>query len=136
MKIIAVDFDGCLCENRWPEIGPPIWPTIHALQACKEDGDRLILWTCREGDRLDEAVMWCANRGLTFDAVNDNLPEMTERFNNNCRKVFAHEYWDDRAVAKGDCWYSWLVGQTYAVRLGKRPNGLKERLRFLFTGRS
>ena len=21
-KIIAVDFDGTLCEDRWPEIGP------------------------------------------------------------------------------------------------------------------
>ena len=23
VKIIAVDFDGTLCENRWPEIGKP-----------------------------------------------------------------------------------------------------------------
>ena len=22
-KIIAVDFDGTLCENKWPEIGKP-----------------------------------------------------------------------------------------------------------------
>ena len=24
MKIIAVDFDGTLCENKYPEIGEPV----------------------------------------------------------------------------------------------------------------
>ena len=31
-KAIAIDFDGCLCENAWPEIGAPHWDVIHAAQ--------------------------------------------------------------------------------------------------------
>ena len=27
-KIIAVDFDGTLCENKWPETGPPNQPLM------------------------------------------------------------------------------------------------------------
>lgn len=27
-RIIAVDFDGTLCENAWPEIGEPIEPIL------------------------------------------------------------------------------------------------------------
>lgn len=27
-KIIAIDFDGCLCENDWPRIGAPNWNVI------------------------------------------------------------------------------------------------------------
>lgn len=27
-KIIAVDFDGTLCENKFPEIGNPNWELI------------------------------------------------------------------------------------------------------------
>ena len=97
-KIIAVDFDGCLCENKWPEIGSPNWGAINELIRRKAEGDKVILWTCRADKMLEEAVLWCCNRGLKFDAVNDNLPENKEHFGNNCRKVFANEYWDDRAV--------------------------------------
>lgn len=98
MKIIAVDFDGCLCENAWPKIGRANRAVIEELIQRKAEGDKLILWTCRVGDRLEEAVSWCLNRGLKFDAINDNLPEMIEKFGNNCRKVYAHEYWDDKAL--------------------------------------
>ena len=97
-KTIAVDFDGCLCINRWPEIGEPRQQVINELVRAQAEGARLILWTCREGEALDVAIMWCLNHGLRFDAVNDNLPEHTEQYGNNCRKVFADEYWDDKAV--------------------------------------
>ena len=42
-------------------------------------GDRFILWTCRVGERLEEAVNWSAAQGLTFDAVNDNLRKIGPR---------------------------------------------------------
>ena len=97
-KIIAVDFDGCLCVKKWPEIGAANWKAINTLIRRKAEGDKIILWTCREGKMLDEAVLWCLNHGLKFDAVNDNLPQNKKFFGNNCRKIFANEYWDDRAV--------------------------------------
>lgn len=103
MKIIAVDFDGCLCRDKWPEIGAENWEIIHALVRRQADGDKVILWTCRCGDALDAAVSWCLNRGLKFDAINANLPGNIERYGNDCRKVFAHEYWDDKSVmVRGD----------------------------------
>lgn len=97
-KVIAVDFDGCLCVKKWPEIGAPNWDAIHALIRRKADGDKIILWTCRDGKQLEEAVLWCINHGLRFDAVNENLPENIKFFGNDCRKIWANEYWDDRAV--------------------------------------
>lgn len=98
--IIAVDFDGTLCENQFPEIGAPNTKLIKELIHRKENGDKLILWTNRVGDRLDEAVRWCQKQGLIFDAVNDNLPEIVEAFGSNSRKVFANIYIDDRAEAR------------------------------------
>ncbi len=95
-KIIAVDFDGTLCENKWPEIGLPDLDMIDYLVKRKKDGARLILWTCRSGDKLEEAVLWAQMLGLEFDAVNENLPEIIQSFGGNTRKVFAHEYIDDR----------------------------------------
>ena len=97
-KVIAVDFDGCLCVKKWPDIGAPNWDAIHALIRRKAEGDKVILWTCRDGQQLEDAVLWCMNHGLRFDAVNENLPENIDFFGNDCRKVWANEYWDDRAV--------------------------------------
>lgn len=97
-KVIAMDFDGCLCENAWPEIGKPNLPVIERARREKAAGAKLILWTCREGDMLKKAIAWCAGYGLSFAAHNENLPELTELYGNDCRKVGADEYWDDRAV--------------------------------------
>lgn len=137
MKVIAVDFDGCLCENKWPDIGNPNWPTIQRLKNRQASGDKVILWTCRDGERLEEAVSWCMNHGLKFDAVNDNLPDNITKYKNNCRKVWADEYWDDKAVVIGiGHYYSMGFNNIYLVENGSpMPTDVKTRLRFLFTGR-
>lgn len=96
--IIAVDFDGTLCENAWPGIGPARAGVIDYVLGQQATGAKIILWTNRRGEKLAEAVKWCAARGLAFDAVNENLPEIVERFGGDTRKVFAHEYLDDKAV--------------------------------------
>ena len=96
--IIAVDFDGTLCENAWPEIGEAKWNTIQALIAAQAAGARLILWTNRVGARLREAVVWAQARELEFDAVNENLPEIKAAFTTDCRKVYADIYLDDKAA--------------------------------------
>jgi len=96
-QIIAVDFDGCLCKNAWPEIGNPNTSFIEELKMHREGGDKLILWTCREGDALARALKWCKSWGLEFDAVNANLPEMNEMYGNDSRKIGADLYLDDKA---------------------------------------
>lgn len=97
-KIIAVDFDGTLCENKWPGIGAPRKNVIDYIHAEQDAGAKVILWTCRQGMDLAKAVIWCMKHGLCFDEVNENLPEIAEKFGGDCRKIFAHEYIDDRAV--------------------------------------
>lgn len=97
-KVIAVDFDGTICQSAWPEIGEENGGLIEWLKECRRKGDKLILYTCREGNLLSAAVMWCKARGLEFDAVNDNLPELVERYGDNPRKISADIYLDDRAI--------------------------------------
>lgn len=97
-KVIAIDFDGCLCENKFPDIGAPHWGVIRKALDERKHGARLILWTCRDGTFLDAAVNACKSWGLEFDAVNDSLGDWKVRFGSNPRKVGATEYWDDKAV--------------------------------------
>lgn len=94
--VYAVDFDGTLCTNNFPGIGAPRHDIIEFVKKRRAGGDQIILWTCRSGQNLDSAVAWCENFGLTFDAINDNLPENIAFHNNNSRKVNADFYIDDR----------------------------------------
>jgi len=96
-KILAVDFDGTLCENRFPDIGLPNTEFINYLKGEKLKGNKLILWTCRTGLRLIEAVDWCNRHDLFFDAVNKNVPEIINAFGGDQRKIYADEYIDDKA---------------------------------------
>ncbi len=97
-KAITIDFDGCLCTDAFPAIGKPNWPVISCAKAEQRAGAGLILWTCREDQLLLDAIAACEDWGLTFDAVNESLPDWIEAFKNRPRKVGASEYWDDRAA--------------------------------------
>ena len=73
--IIAVDFDGTIVENRYPDIGAERPFATDTLRMLAKDKHQLILWSCREGKLLDDAVMWCRERGVEFWAVNTDYPE-------------------------------------------------------------
>lgn len=99
--IYAVDFDGTLCVNKFPDIGVPNTALIKHLIKCRSKGNKIILWTCRTNQKLAEAVEWCKAQGLEFDAVNENLPEILEAWGGvDNRKVFADVYIDDKAKNK------------------------------------
>lgn len=97
-KIIAVDFDGTLAVTQFPTIVEPKWNEIAICKALKKQGCILILWTCRCGEDLTAAVEWCREHGLEFDYINENVPENVEKWGNDSRKIFAHEYIDDKAT--------------------------------------
>ena len=94
--IFAIDFDDSLFANAYPNIGKPNYKLIQKAILLRKLGHKLILWTCRSGKELEEAVGACREVGLEFDAVNENI-NPTKRF--NPRKIFAHYYVDDRNMS-------------------------------------
>ena len=89
--IIAIDFDGTIVEHKYPKIGKEIPFAIATLKHLQQDGHKLILWTVREGDLLDEAV--------EFFAVNSNYPdEDVDAGAIRSRKLKADMFIDDRNV--------------------------------------
>jgi hydroxymethylpyrimidine pyrophosphatase-like HAD family hydrolase len=101
--IIAVDFDGTIVEHRYPSIGrvrPLAFETLSILQA---KGHRLILWSHRAGQKLEDAVTFCLSNGIEFYAVNKNYPE--EVWNEkDSRKILADIYIDDRNLGGIPSW--------------------------------
>ena len=95
-QIAAVDFDGLLVENKFPNIGEIRQPMFDAVLHLKAQGWKIILWTCRTDRMLQDAYNFCVNHGLIPDAVNENIREVQEYFGGDTRKVFANIYLDDR----------------------------------------
>lgn len=112
--IIAVDFDGTICVSRYPKIirlrflARPVLRWAHKRHT-------IILWTCRNGAALEEALKWLDEHKVPYDYVNENPPEQIKLWGGDCRKVSADFYIDDKGVG----WWSW-IGVFFAVLRGRK----------------
>lgn len=113
--IIAVDFDGTIVEDAYPKIGKPMMFAFETLIKLQEKGHRLILWTYRNGERLDEAVTFCEENGIHFYSVNSSFPE--EDYNESMsRKIHADLFIDDRNIGG---FFGW--GEIYQLLTNTTP---------------
>ena len=113
---IAVDFDGTIVENKYPQIGKEIPFAIETLKKLADEQHRLILWTVREGKFLEEAVEFCRKKGLEFYAVNRDYPEEEKENNNHYSRKLKADIWiDDRNVGGLPDW-----GTIYRIISEKR----------------
>lgn len=109
---IAVDFDGTIVEDRYPAIGNERPFALRTLRALQERGFTLVLWTCRTGRELDEAVEFCRAGGVSFAGVNEAF-EGEAYVGGGSRKLDADIYIDDRNVGGLPSWgeiYQQLTG--------------------------
>lgn len=93
--IIAIDFDGTVCIDRYPGFGPLVPNAKKVINQLHSQGHYIIINTCRAGNELISAINYLLEKGIKFDRVNDNHPEMTAKYGVT-RKVFADVYIDDR----------------------------------------
>lgn len=97
-KVIAIDFDGTIVENAFPNIGEPIKDVVAFIKRHRHKYT-WILWTCRTGEYLQNAVEFLNNIGITMDYVNSNTKEYTERYGDGSRKIYADYYIDDKNIS-------------------------------------
>ncbi len=118
--IIAIDFDGTIVEDAYPDIGKPKIFAFETLKQLQKDGHRLILWTYRNGRKLDKAVEFCRENGIEFYAVNKSYPEEDENDKSIPRKLNADLFVDDRNVGGFPGW-----GEVYQA-ISKAPLEMQE----------
>lgn len=102
--IFAMDFDGTITKkSEWPELGEPNWDVINAIKRAQASGAKFILWTNREDTDskhpgcLTKAIKFCKECGITFDAINENLPIVGDYYDSDVRKISADYYIDDKS---------------------------------------
>ena len=90
---IGIDFDGTLVSWNFPLVGKD----IGAAKVCRDlvkKGVKIILYTMRNKEFLDDAVKWCKDNDIKLYGVNEN-PSQTWSAS---RKVHADIYIDDQAL--------------------------------------
>lgn len=106
IKEIAVDFDGTLCTDAYPAAEHLDTKGLDIVKRFQAAGGRIILWTCRYGKALEDAVSLCKANGLVFDSVNFNSDLQLQTWKEVCQehqrefgtspKVYADLYIDDK----------------------------------------
>lgn len=99
-NIIAVDFDGTISASGFPHIGPLVPGAKETIQALRDNGHKVFLWTMRgndmyreHADLLAEVKEWLAEEGIELDGFNVS----PEQFSSS-PKQFAHWYIDDANI--------------------------------------
>lgn len=89
---VAVDFDGTIVTHQYPEIGLPVPGAIEWMKKWVEAGARIILFTMRDGEELDQAVEYLRGHDVPLFGINDNPDQYAWT---GSRKVYAKKYVDD-----------------------------------------
>lgn len=95
-KKLAIDFDGTIVDDAYPGVGPAKIFAFRTLLKLQSEGYRLILWTYRSGQALQDAVDFCKKNGLEFYAVNSSFEGEVFDSETHSRKIDADMFIDDR----------------------------------------
>lgn len=90
--IVAYDFDDTV---RAKDNGAPCKQMIELLQACKEAGCTMIVFTARSVDDHKMVLDYLDKYHVPYDYINQNDPTVTI---NESRKIFYNIFFDDRCA--------------------------------------
>ena len=92
---IGIDFDGTMVEHKYPEIGKPLEDAVETCHDLMEAGHKIILYTMRSGERLQQAVEYMQENEIELYAINENP---TQHHWTSSPKIFCNIYIDDAAL--------------------------------------
>ena len=88
-QYIGVDFDDTIVKNSYPDLGEPIEGAIEVLYDLIGAGHKLILITMRSGERLDQAVEYLEDEGVSLFGINENK---SQKYWTDSPKIFCNFY--------------------------------------------
>lgn len=96
--ILAVDFDGTVVENAYPLIGALKPNAKKIINQLFNEGHEIIINTCRAGIFEGNAYKFLTDNNIRYTFVNSNLPRLIQEFGQDCRKISADIYIDDKSL--------------------------------------
>ena len=103
--VIAVDFDGTIVTNKYPDIGYLKRNAKKVINELYDAGHEIIINSCRQGKEEQDMIDFLKQMGIKYSAVNENLGYRIEEYGNDCRKIGADVYIDDKEYSHSViCW--------------------------------
>lgn len=97
-KYFAIDFDGTIAYDAYPEIGSLIPGAKETMAKIRELGGQIAIWTCRTHQAREDAKEFLKTNGIKYDKFNEPFDENVNQYGgDHARKIFADVYIDDRA---------------------------------------
>ena len=95
---ITVDFDNTCVLEDFPLVGADIPYAVETLKRLVSNGVKLILWTCRQNEQLNDAVEWFIHNDIQLFGVNEDphIDETLAALYGIPRKIIGHFNIDDR----------------------------------------
>lgn len=114
--VIAIDFDGTIVQDKFPNIGELNPNAIETINAMVEDGYEIIIWTARGDLFLLNARDFLLENGLIINPekgkrikFNQHADYMLERYDTQGIKIGASFYIDDKGYGAPDFKTHWSV---------------------------
>lgn len=101
---IAIDFDGTIATEAYPEMGTLIKDADTVIQQLYADGHNIIINTCRTGKYEGHAVDFLNANYIPFHYINGNMPEIVKKYGGDSRKVSADIYIDNKDIKGIPTW--------------------------------
>lgn len=102
--ILAIDFDGTICTEKYPEVGMERQGAKEFINKLYDEGYFIIINTCRTHDSsasVDPAQVakdFLKLRGIKYHTFNEHAPFILDKYPIEARKISAEIYIDDRCL--------------------------------------
>lgn len=96
--ILAIDFDGTIAELSFPEVGAMKPNADKYIKKLYDEGHHIIIHTCRSGVYEGMAETFLKERDIPYHYINSNMPYLIEEYGQDCRKISADVYIDDKGL--------------------------------------
>lgn len=107
-RYIAIDFDGTIAEDSFPELGAMKPNADRVIRSIVDHGGQVAIWTCRTGEHVENIKAFLARHEIPYHVFNEPFPEQLAMFPDNSRKIFADVYIDDRCLFTKERGIDWL----------------------------
>ncbi len=96
--ILAIDFDGTIAELSFPECGKIKKDAVYYISKLYLEGHDIIINTCRSGIYEGLAQKFLEKHEIPYHYINSNMPHLIEHYKQDCRKISADLYIDDKCL--------------------------------------
>ena len=96
--VIAIDFDGTICDLSFPEVGRMKLDADTYINMLYDEGHHILIHTCRTGIYEGLAQTFLKEQEIHYHYINSNMPYMIELYGQDCRKLSADIYIDDKCL--------------------------------------